>query len=194
MVKMMTEATKNPFTPIEMWEDTMVTVKEEDEKKKVDAKHYRIRYLVGESDDRRFVDSGEDNIAEFSEKTLYLAPAVHRLTGDPFHYDGGRVESVTGSKKISERTKHLIRHAACEEHKTVEVIFESPGVECCAMTKDQADKMQVPLQYVAGYLLGKTDGLLKIALSKTVVDSGIEYYDNIHIIPESAVKQMACLE
>jgi len=190
----MTEATKNPFTPIEMWEDTMVTVKEEDEKKKVDAKHYRIRYLVGESDDRRFVDSGEDNIAEFSEKTLYLAPAVHRLTGDPFHYDGGRVESVTGSKKISERTKHLIRHAACEEHKTVEVIFESPGVECCAMTKDQADKMQVPLQYVAGYLLGKTDGLLKIALSKTVVDSGIEYYDNIHIIPESAVKQMACLE
>ena len=62
------------------------------------------------------------------------------------------------------------------------------------MSKEQADKMQVPLEYVAGYLLGKKDGLLKLALSKTVMDSGVEYYDNIHIIPESAIKQMACLE
>ncbi|TFG28823.1 hypothetical protein EU527_16760 [Candidatus Thorarchaeota archaeon] len=190
----MIEISKNPFTPIEMWEDTMVTVNENDEKKRVDAKHYKIRYLVGESDDKRFVDGGNEQIAHLSEKTLYLSPAVHRLTGDPFHYDGARVESVTGSKAISERTKQLIRHAACEEHKTVEVIFESPGVECCAMSKEQADKMRVPLQYIAGYLLGKTDGLLKVALSKTVVDSGDEYYDNIHIIPESSIKQMACLE
>ncbi|TFG28118.1 hypothetical protein EU527_17705 [Candidatus Thorarchaeota archaeon] len=190
----MIEVSKNPFTPIEMWEDTMVTVNEHDEKKRVDAKHYRIRYLVGESEDKRFVDGGDEQIAHFSEKTLYLSPAVHRLTGDPFHYDTSRVESVTGSKKISERTKQLIRHASCEEHKTVEVIFESPGVECCAMSKEQADKMHVPLQYIAGYLLGKTDGLLKVALSKTVADSGAEFYGNIHIIPDSAIKQMACLE
>ena len=122
----MMEVAKNPFTPIEMWEDTMVTVKEDDEKKKVDAKHFKIRYLVGESDDKRFVDGGDENVAELSEKTLYLSPAIHRLTGDPFHYDESRVETVSGNKKISERTKHLIRHEVCDEHKTIEVIFESP--------------------------------------------------------------------
>ena len=172
----------------------MVTVKEKDDKKKVDAKHYKIRYLVGESNDRRFVDGGDENVAELSEKTLYLSPDVHRLTGDPFHYDESKVESITGSKMITERTKQLIRHDFCDEHKTIEVVFESPGVECCAMSKEQADKMQVPLQYIAGYLLGKQDGLVKLALSKTVMDSGEEYFDNIHIIPDSAIKQMECLE
>jgi len=94
----------------------------------------------------------------------------------------------------TERTKELIRHPACEDHKTIEVIFESPGVECCAMSKEQADKMRVPLQYVAGYILGKDEGMVKLALSKTVVDDETEYYDHIHIIPESAIKQMSCLE
>lgn len=190
----MIEASNNPFSAVEIWDDTMVTVNEGEEKKRVDAKYYRIRYLVGESEDKRFVDSGTDDITELSEKTLFLAPSVHRLTGDPFHYDRSRVESISGKERISERTKELNRHAACEEHKTIEVIFESPGVECCAMSKDQADKMRVPLQYLAGYMLGKSEGLLKVALSKTVVDEDTEYYDNIHIIPESAVKQMSCLE
>jgi hypothetical protein len=190
----MIEASKNPFSAMEMWDDTMVTVNEGDEKKKVDAKRYRIRYLVGESEDKRFVDGGED-IAELSEKTLFLSPSVHRLSGDPFHYDHSRVESISGKTRIAERTKELNRHPACEEHKTVEVIFESPGVECCAMSKDQAEKMRVPLQYVAGYMLGKKEGMVKVALSKTVVEEGeTEYYDNIHIIPESAIKQMSCLE
>ena len=190
----MIEASKNPFSAVEMWDDTMVTVNEGDEKKRVDAKHYRIRYIVGESEDKRFVDGGSDDVTELSEKTLFLAPSVHRLTGDPFHYDQSRVESISGITRISERTKQLNRHPACDEHKTVEIIFESPGVECCAMSKEQADKMRVPHQYVAGYLLGKNEGVLKIALSKTVVDDDTEYYDNIHIIPESAVKQMSCLE
>ncbi|MBN2229615.1 MAG: hypothetical protein JW779_08460 [Candidatus Thorarchaeota archaeon] len=190
----MTEATKNPFTPVEMWENTMVTVKEGDDKKKVDAKHYKIRYLVGESNEKRFVDSGSDKVAEFSEKTIYMTSAIHRLTGDPFHYDHSRVESLSGDDSIKERTKQLERQPACEDHKTIEVIFESPGVECCAMTKEEAEKAQVPLQYIAGYMLGKDNGLLKIALSKTVLDDGHEYYENIHIIPEATVKQWACLE
>jgi len=190
----MNEATKNPFTPVEMWENTMVTIKEGDENKKVDAIHYKIRYLVGESEDRRFVDSGNDKVAELSEKTLFLTPSVHRMTGDPFHYDGTKVETVSGGEQIKERTKHLDRQPACEDHKTIEVTFESPGVECCSMTMEEADKQEVPLQYLAGYMLGKTNGLLKVALSKTVMDDGHEYYDNIHIIPESTVKQWACLE
>jgi hypothetical protein len=190
----MSEVAKNPFTPLEMWDNTMVTMKEGEDKKKVDAKHYRIRYLVGESEDKRFVDGGSEDIAAFSEKTLFLTSSIHRLTGDPFHYDQGRVETLSGNDRIGERTKELRRHAACEEHETVEVIFESPGVECCAMTKEEAIKKQVPLQYLAGYLLGKNDGLLKIALSRTIVDGGHEYYENIHIIPESSIKQMACLE
>jgi hypothetical protein len=189
----MSEAAKNPFSAIEMWDDTMVTVNEGDEKKKVDAKHYSIRYLVGESEDKRFVDGGDD-VAELTEKTLFLAPSVHHVIGDPFHYDRSRVESISGKTRIEERTKELNRQPACDEHKTVEVTFESPGVECCAMSKEQADKMRVPLQYLAGYILGKSEGLIKIALSKTVLEDETEYYDNIHIIPESAVKQMSCLE
>jgi len=190
----MSDVAKNPFTPIEMWDDTMVTMKEGDEKKSVDAKYYRIRYLVGESDDKRFVDGGSEDVAEMEEKTLFLTQSIHRLTGDPFHYDRARVETFSGNDRIDERTKELHRHAACGEHTTVEVIFESPGVECCAMTKEEADKKQVPLEYLAGYLLGKNNGLLKIALSRTVVDGGHEYYENVHIIPEATIKQMACLE
>ena len=190
----MSEAAKNPFSAMEMWDDTMVTVNEGDEKKRVDAKRYRIRYLVGESEDKRFVDGGSDDVAELTEKTIFLAPSVHRLIGDPFHYDHSSVESISGKTRISERTKELERHPSCEEHKTIEVIFESPGVECCAMSKEQADKMRVPLQYMSGYMLGKSEGMIKVALSKTVVEDGTEYYDNIHIIPESAIKQMSCLE
>jgi hypothetical protein len=190
----MTEATKNPYTPIELWEDTIVSVKEGDETKKVDAKHYRIMYVVGESEDKTYVDSGKDAVEAMSSKTMHLAPSIHRIAGEPFHYDRAVVESVTGDGTLKESTKKLIRQPACEEHKTVEVIFESPGVECCAMTKEQADSQRVPLQYVSGYLLGRKDGLLKVALSKTVTDSGYEYYDHIHVIPESAVKQWGCLE
>ena len=190
----MIEASKNPFSAIEMWDETRISVNEGEDKKKIDAKRFRVRYLIGESEDKRFVDGGTDDIAELTEKTLFLAPSVHRLSGDPFHYDHSRVESISGKTRISERTKELIRQPACEDHKTVEVIFESPGVECCAMSKEQAEKMRVPIQYVAGYMLGKDEGMLKVALSKTVADDDTEYYDNIHIIPESAIKQLSCLE
>jgi hypothetical protein len=190
----MIDVAKNPFTALEMWEDTMVTVKEGDEKKKVDAKHYRVRYLVGESEDKRYVDSGNDKAESASAKTLHVVPSIHKLSGDPFHYDMETIESMSSNGGNVENIKKLIRHAACEEHNTVEVIFESPGVQCCAMTKEQADKQHVPLQYIAGYLLGRKDGMLKVALSRTVTESGYEYYDHIHVIPESAVKQWACLE
>jgi hypothetical protein len=190
----MMEVAKNPFSAMEMWDDTMVTVNEGDEKKRVDAKRYKIRYLVGESEDKSFVDSGSDDVTEITDKTIYLAPTVHRLTGDPFHYDHSRVESISGKTRISEKTKHLERQPACEEHKMMEVIFESPGVECCAMSMEEADKMRIPLQYMAGYILGKSDGMVKLALSKTIVDNGTVYYDDIHIIPDSAIKQTSCLE
>ena len=190
----MSEAVKNPYVPIELWEDTVVSVKEGDETKRVDAKHYKIRYMVGESEDKTFVDGGNDSVETMSSKTMHLVPAIHRLDGEPFHYDRAVVESVTGDRTLDESAKKLIRHAACEEHKMVEVIFESPGVQCCAMTKEQADGQKVPLQYISGYLLGRSDGLLKVALSRTVTDSDYEYYDHIHVIPESAIKQWGCLE
>ncbi|MHA2600733.1 MAG: hypothetical protein AM324_001200 [Candidatus Thorarchaeota archaeon SMTZ1-83] len=53
---------KNPFTPIVLSEDIKAKVKEEDEKKEVDAKRYWIRYKIGESSDIRYVDGGEDDI------------------------------------------------------------------------------------------------------------------------------------
>lgn len=190
----MIDVAKNPFTALEMWENTMVTVKEGDEKKKVDAKHYRVRYLVGESEDKRYIDGGEDVAKSASAKTLHVVPSIHKLSGDPFHYDMGAVESVSGNGSQVDNSRQLIRHAACEQHNTIEVIFESPGVQCCAMSKEEADMQQVPLQYISGYLLGRANGLLKVALSRTATESGLEYYDNIHVIPESTIKQWACLE
>ncbi|MHA1768733.1 MAG: hypothetical protein ACTSV3_02660 [Candidatus Thorarchaeota archaeon] len=191
---MMIDVAKNPFVPLETWENTRVTLKEGDETREVDAKQYRIRYLVGESDDRRFIDTGEDRIGAASQTTLHLVNSIHKLSGDPFHYNMGAVESITGNAMTTENTKKLVRHAACSDHSTIEVIFESPGIQCCAMTKEEANRKEAPLQYISGYLLGKSNNLLKIALSKTVTDSGLEYYDHVHVIPEPAIKQWACLE
>ncbi|MHA2378657.1 MAG: hypothetical protein ACXADO_08135 [Candidatus Thorarchaeota archaeon] len=187
--------TKNPFTPIVLSEDIIASVKEDDEKKRVDAKRYWIRYKVGESSDIRYVDGGEDDIASVEDKTIFLVPSVHRLSGDPFHYDASKTERITGKDRIDEGIQLLNRHPACESHEIVEVTYESPGVECCAMTKEEADKQKVPLQYTAGYLLGRSDGLVKVALSKTVVDeSEYTYFDNIRIIPEAVIKELNCLE
>ena len=188
----MAEMAKNPFNPIELWVDTMITVKDGEEEKRVDAKHYHVRYVVGESEDKTFVDAG-DGIEPVQDKTLYTAPSVHRMTNDPFHFDRGSVQRITGSARI-ENSKPLDRVDACGDHEMVEVAFESPGVECCAMSKEEADRQSVPLKYMSGYLLGKSDGYIKLALSKTIPDTGSSYFENIHIIPEAVVRSMDCLE
>jgi len=183
----------NPFVPIEAWDDTTVTVKEGDDDKKVDAKRYYVRYVVGESDDRRFVDSGNDVPDQVDEKTIYMAPSIHKVAGEPFHYDRDRVLAMTGQDKL-DSSKRLVRSNACSEHEKIEVVFESPGVECCAMSKEEADQQVVHTQYLAGYLLGRSEGLFKVAQSKTVLDDGTVYYDNIHIIPEEIVKNWSCVD
>ncbi|NHI82968.1 MAG: hypothetical protein EAX81_01505 [Candidatus Thorarchaeota archaeon] len=186
---------KNPFNAMIMSEDTIVTVKEGDKEKQVDAKRDKIRYVVGESQEKRFVDGGNETLKPLEDKTVYLVPAIHRLPGDPFHYDATMVERVAGKHQLDAATRLLNRHPACESHNVIEITYESPGVECCTMTKEEADNTQVPLQYVAGYYLGKKNGLLKIALSKTTIEeSGKTYYDNIRVIPEAVVKEMNCLE
>ncbi|NHJ13743.1 MAG: hypothetical protein EAX95_08700 [Candidatus Thorarchaeota archaeon] len=186
---------KNPFTAILMSEDTMVTVKEGDEEKHMDAKREKIRYMVGESQEKRFIDGGKDAVQSLEDKTVYLVPSIHRLPGDPFHYDATLVERVAGKHQLEGATKLLNRHPACDSHDVIEVTYESPGVECCTMTKEEADNSQVPLQYVAGYFLGKKNGLLKVALSKTTIEeSGKIYYDNIRVIPEAVIREMNCLE
>ncbi|MFX0107196.1 MAG: hypothetical protein ACFE7R_02840 [Candidatus Hodarchaeota archaeon] len=186
---------KNPYVPLVLSEDTMVTINEGDEKKMVDAKRHRVRYMVGESNDRRYVDSGGDEVDALEDKTVYVVASIHRMSGDPYHYDASSVETVSGRARLQDNTQLLNRHPACESHELIEVTYESPGVECCAMTKEEADKQQVPLQHMAGYLLGKSNGLIKLALSKMVIEeSGKTYYDNIHIIPEAVVKEWNCLE
>ncbi|TFG07383.1 hypothetical protein EU538_08880 [Candidatus Thorarchaeota archaeon] len=190
----MGDTTTNPFTPTEIWNDTRVTVREGDEEKQVDAKHYHVRYMVGESEDKRFVDSGENDVASLSDKTLYLVPSIHRIMDEPFHYDVSAVHQISGKDNIEGKVRHLKRNGQCDDHEMIEVTFQSPGVECCAMSKDEADKQRVPLKYLAGYLLGKSDGFLKVALSKTELDSGGAYYESIHIIPEAVVKEWSCLE
>ena len=189
----MSEGKHNPFAPIEQWVDIMVSVKEEEERKQVDAKHYHVRYLVGESDDRSFVDGGTDTPDTVSDKTMYTTSSIHKMMGDPFHFDRRSVVSISGKENI-DNTKKLSRVDQCNGHEIIEVAFESPGVECCSMTKEEADKYQVPLKYLSGYLLGKSDGLVKVALTKTVLESGKEFYESIHVIPESSIKQMYCLD
>ncbi len=187
----------NPFVPVELWANTSVSIKDDndDEFKNADAKHYHVRYLVGESSDKTYVDSGEDNVEALNDTTMYVVPSIHRLKGEAFHYAVNEVHRVQGKNQIKERTKQLNRVDKCAEHEIVEVTFMSPGVECCSMSKEEADKQQVPLQYIAGYLLGKSDGLIKIARAKTEVsETNHTVYGNIHIIPEAVVTEIACLE
>ena len=181
----------NPFTPIEVWTDTRVRVKDDkDDKKMVDAKHYHIRYVVGESDDKRFVDAGSEKVDRMEEVSMYMVPSIHRIKGEPFHYDVSSVEKyvdTNGSKK------ELKRIDVCEEHDMVEITYQSPGVECCPMSKEEADKQTVPLQYLAGYMLGKSDDLYKIATVKTVLDTGETIYDSIRVIPKAVIQRVDCL-
>lgn len=188
----MIKTPENPFTPMEIWADTVVTVKENDEKKKVNAKHYHIRYIVGEGSDKRFVYDGE-KMESVDDETFFLAPTIHKLLDEAFHYDGSSVNRVFAEDNENS-TKKLTRVEFCGDHELVEIVFDSPGVECCTMTKEEADQQIVPLQYLSGYLLGKNNGMMKIALAKTVVESGNSYYDHIHVIPETSVKNIRCLE
>ncbi|MFW9918757.1 MAG: hypothetical protein ACFFED_04110 [Candidatus Thorarchaeota archaeon] len=188
----MAEIPSNKFKAIEMWKDTMVTVKNGDEKKSVDAVQYQVRYKVGEGSAKRFVDHGS-GMHEMADRTIYFTPSIHKMMEEPFHYDGSTVEQIVGESQ-TENTKELARVAFCGDHELVEVSFESPGVECCAMTKEEADKHGVPMQFLSGYLLGRSDNMLKVALTKTVVDNGVVYYENIHVIPEGVVKSLQCLE
>ncbi len=184
---------KNPFSPIEFWDDTVVKMKDGDREKIVDAKHYHVRYIVGESEDRRFVDSGGTEISVVNGRTLYTAPAIHRVPGQEFHYDVSAIREISLERDDDGNIRRLVREGQCQEHPLIEVSFQSPGVECCAMTKEEADRQQVPVQYMSGYLLGRSNGLFKIALIKTVLTSGETFYENIHIIPENIVKDWSCL-
>ncbi len=188
----MLEIPANKFKAMEMWKDTVVTVKNGDEKKQIDAVQYQVRYKVGEGSAKRFVDHGS-GMHEMTDRTIYFAPSIHKMMEEPFHYDGSTVEQIVGESQ-TENTKELSRVDFCGDHELVEVSFESPGVECCAMTKEEADKHGVPLQFLSGYLLGRNDNMLKVALTKTVVENGAVYYENIHVIPEGTVKTLQCLE
>ena len=56
-VTKMIETKPNPFSPIEIWEDMHVRVDEsDDEENMVNARHYHVRFVVGESRGRRYVD------------------------------------------------------------------------------------------------------------------------------------------
>ncbi|MGY5877066.1 MAG: hypothetical protein RTU30_15045 [Candidatus Thorarchaeota archaeon] len=187
----MEEMPANPFAPVEMWTETSVKVRDDDDKEKmVDAKHYHVRYMVGESRDMRFVDAGTDDVDSLEQRAMYVVGSIHRMKGAAFHYDAGHVEKIIGPNGSS---RDLKRIDTCEDHEMIEITYESPGVECCAMSKEEADTHGVPLQYMAGYLLGKSDDLYKIAQAKTVLESGKTVYEGIHIIPKAVIKRMDCL-
>ncbi|UCE10651.1 MAG: hypothetical protein JSW61_01605 [Candidatus Thorarchaeota archaeon] len=191
----MSEMPSNPFEPIEMVSETKVERKKDngsEEKDIVNAKRYYVRYLVGVSTNESFVDHGEDEVATVEDKIMLVVPAIHRMKDSAFHFNHSRVETVNG-KDHFDGSVHLGRVDACGEHERVEVAFESPGVECCAMSKEEAEKFEVPVQYMAGYLLGKDGGYIKVAQVKTIMDGGDIYYDNIHIIPEPVVRIINCL-
>ena len=195
-MKLLDNNGSNPFTPVEFWTETKMSVKKEDsdEREEVPAKHYHVRYLVGESQDRSFVDGGKQSVEPVEDTTKYVVASIHKMTEDPYHYNVDEIKSVRGRKQLSERWKTLGRVDHCGEHELVEISYESASVECCDMTKDEADKQMIPLNYMSGYLLGKSAKYLKIALTKTALESGDIYYGSIHVIPEAVVREITCLE
>ncbi len=184
----------NPFRPIEVWDDIRMKINDDGEEKFVDAKHFHVRFIIGESNEKRFVDQGEDHVHEISNRTIYVAPSIHRVPGDSFHYDITEIEPIIGEDRIQEKSKMLSRSEQCDSPELVEIAYVAPGVECCELTKEEADRRQIPLKYVAGYLLGTNNGVFKVALSKTVLESGHAYYAHVHIVPESAIVSWSCLE
>ncbi len=189
----MTVSTENPFTPIEVWHEATVAVDENGEERSVDAKHYHVRFVVGESQERRLVDRGAGATEEVQGRVLYVSPSIHLIPGEPYHYDHNEIENIIGRERI-ERSRTLRRADQCESHKLVEVSFVSPVVECCSLSEEQARQTKVPVKYIAGYLISREDGVFRVALNKTVLDSGQVFYDNVHVIPESAIQSWSCLE
>ena len=191
----MIETEPNPFSPIEIWEEMRVRVNEsDDEENMVNARHYHVRFVVGESRGRRYVDGGHSGITHVSDLSPFLAPSIHRVPSEVFHYDLNEVESVVGEERIEEKAKVLKRAGQCDEHEIIEIAFQGPAVECCALTRDEANKRHKPVKYVAGYVLGRNNGLVKVALAKTVLESGHIYYEHIHIVPETAISNWSCLK
>ncbi len=190
----MSTVEENPFSPIEVWESTQVKIQDGNDEKTVDATHYHVRYIIGESSDKRFVDRGEHEVHELSNKTVFVAPSIHRVGSDPFHYDINEVESIIGEQRLQEKSRQLTRAGQCDKHELVEIAYYSPGVECCELTKEEADKRQIPLKYISGYLLGRNNGFVKVALAKTTLESGEAYFAHIHVVPESSIISWSCLE
>lgn len=183
---------KNPYTPIIISSDTRVEKKEEEEKKIVSGKSHSVRYLVGSSSEERYVDGGSDDIAMVEDKSLHVVSSIHKMEEGTFHFNASRVHTFC-SDENGETSQNLTRVDTCADHEIVEVAYQSPGVECCAMSKEEADKYDVPIQYLAGYLLGKSNGKVKIALTKNVLETGETYYDSIYIIPEPIIQTIDCL-
>ncbi len=138
----MKDNSANPFVPIELWANTSVSIKDDeaDEFKNAEAKHYHVRYLVGESSDKTYVDSGDDNVEALNDTTMYVLPSIHRFKGETFHYAANEVHRIQGENQIKKGTKQLNRVDKWAEHEMVEVTFMSPSVECCSMSKPISSK------------------------------------------------------
>ncbi len=189
----MTEVQSNPFVPVEVWHNTEFTLREDGDNRDVEAKHYHVRFVVGESHERRFVDRGRAALEEVHGSVLCVAPSIHLVPGEAHHYDHTQIENIVGNEGLT-RTRSLKRAGQCDQPQMIEVAYVSPFVECCSLSEDQARQSEIPVKYVAGYLIDRSDGVIRVALHRSVLESGEVYYDNIHIIPESAVLNWSCLD
>ncbi|MFQ5820814.1 MAG: hypothetical protein ACE5I5_12555 [Candidatus Heimdallarchaeota archaeon] len=180
----------NPFDAVE-YELNRIKFKKDD--KEIEARHFHIRYVVGETEYKHYVGKG-DTLEPRTGKTLLGVHIIHKIGDAPFHWDDAVAERLVNSDKANkDRITYLKKTSFNEEHPIVEIAFENP--ESCGgfITKDEVKDLKAGLVYWAGYHVDTSGGFIRLALAKTVDDEGNVYFDGIHVIPESIIRSKKSL-
>ncbi len=180
----------NPFDAVEYELDRLKFKKDD---KEIEARHFHVRYVVGENEFKHYVGKG-DALEAHTGKTLLGVHIIHKVGEGPFHWDDAVAERLVGTKESrKEKVTFLKRTSFNEEHPIIEVAFETP--ESCSdfMTKDEAKDLKAGLVYWAGYHVATSGGFVRLALAKSVDNDGNIYFDGVHVIPESIIRSKKSL-
>lgn len=180
----------NPFDAVE-YELNRLKFKKDD--KEIEARHFHVRYVVGETEFKHYVGKG-DALEPQTGKTLLGVHIIHKIGDAPFHWDDAVAERLVNSDEANkEKVTYLKKTSFSEEHPIIEIAFENP--ESCGgfITKDEVKDLKAGLVYWAGYHVDTSGGFIRLALAKTVDDDGNIYFDGIHVIPESIIRSKKSL-
>ncbi len=181
---------ENPFDAVEYELDRLKFKKDD---KEIEARHFHVRYVVGENEFKHYVGKG-NNLETHTGKTLLGVHIIHKVGEAPFHWDDAVAERLAGTKEPrKENVTFLKRESFNEEHPIIEVAFETP--ESCGdfVTNNEAKDLKAGLVYWSGYHVDTSGGFVRLALAKTVDDEGNTYFDGVHVIPESIIRSKKSL-